>query len=396
MCTSRSGARRPYGICVRQCDTHQLFFRRIARCNRNKGRCGHVYPVICLLVHSPERIILKKRTASQGFTLVELLVVIAIIGVMVGLLLPAVQAAREAARRMSCSNQLKQLSLAFHNYHDTHNRVFPYVMRAGDTTLSHWNSYSSWVEVLPFIEQGALYEELKTASNRFFLGNTNAAVHPIHRTRRLATFRCPSDKDYPNANLQGNCNYLMNAGTNTGWGIAAAQQNGFVQLNLTSKFANITDGLSNTYMLGEGLVGDNVAGFDVKTDVVRAQTWPHPTRSTTIGLITQAQVDAYGQQCLDGSGNHVNVAGSEWIRGVNTMTTFNTLATPNWRFPSCMECTGCGAPDSQGVFPARSRHPGGAQHAMGDASVRFVSDSVDFLIYQGTGTRGGGEVVSSD
>lgn len=335
-----------------------------------------------------------RKSSRSGFTLVELLVVIAIIGVMVGLLLPAVQAAREAARRMSCSNQLKQLSLGFHNYHDTYNRIFPYVLRAGNG-VSHWDSYSSWVEVLPFIEQGALYEQIKTNSNTFFVGNIDAAVHPLHRPRKLATFRCPSDKDFPDINYQGNSNYLMSVGPNTGWGISQAEQNGFVQLNVASKFANVIDGLSNTYMLGEGLIGDNVAGFDVKTDVIRGKAWPNPTRSTKVGPITQAHLTTYGEACLADSGNQSSVSGREWIRGVNTMTTFNTLAPPNWKYPSCMECSGCGAPDSQGVFPARSRHPGGAQHAMGDASVRFVSDTIDLLIYQGTGSRDGGEVVSS-
>ncbi len=346
----------------------------------------------------PEGASVRRPKTRTGFTLVELLVVIAIIGVLVALLLPAVQQAREAARRMSCTNQLKQLALAMHNYHDTFNTVPPYVMRAGIQDMperpSHWQSYSGWTLILPQIEQGALYEQIESVSSNFFIANDHADVHPTHRRTAVAAFKCPSDKDFPDQNFLGNSNYLMSSGSNLGWSITRAERNGFFMRDFGVKFSDVIDGMSNTIMIGEGLVGDNNSGFNIKTDVVRGQAWTGAHTSTTVGPITQAELDQYGQACESGAGDHQSVAGREWIRGVYTMSTFNTVAPPNWKYPSCMECSGCGAPDSQGVFPARSRHPGGAMHALGDASVRFLSDTTDLLVYQGMGTRDQGEAVS--
>lgn len=188
---------------------------------------------------------------------------------------------------------------------------------------------------------------------------------------------------------------MMSAGSNLGWNVGQAEQNGFFRRDLGTRFAEIIDGMSNTIMLGETLMGDNASGFDIKTDVVRGQAWSGQFRSTTSGLITQAELDEYGTTCQAGFEDHISVAGREWVRGVNTMSVFNTLAPPNWRYPSCVQCTTCGAPDNQGVFPARSRHPGGAQHALGDASVRFINDTTDLLIYQAMGSRNGGEPISA-
>ncbi len=337
------------------------------------------------------------RRKSSGFTLVELLVVIAIIGVLVALLLPAVQQAREAARRMSCTNQLKQLALSMHNYHDTFNIMPPYAMQHGpaDARHSHWESYSGWTMILPFIEQGAMYDQIKSVSRDFYLRNSDGAVHPTHRLSPIQAFRCPSDKDFPNTSLRANSNYLMSAGSNLGWNVDRGERNGFFMRDFGTRFADITDGMSNTIMMGEGLIGDNSSsGFDIKTDVVRGQSWSGAHRSTINGPITQADLDQYGQACESGSGDHSSTAGSEWIRGAMTMVAFNTLAPPNWKYPSCMSCGVCGSPDSQGIFPARSRHPGGAQHAMGDGSVRLINDTVDLLVYQGQGSRNGGESVN--
>jgi len=342
---------------------------------------------------------------KRGFTLVELLVVIAIIGVMVGLLLPAVQAAREAARRMSCSNNLKQLGLSFHNYHDTFRRL-PHGAApvSGDfngtftVSNSNWHGYSPQTMILPYIEQTAVFDQLtfrSTYTSGTIVPPAIIAPRVLARTQ-ISTFLCPSDKDYPNATSRGWINYGVNFGSNTGWRNDIQNCNGMFVLNFTRNFKDVTDGLSNTIMMGEFNKGDaSGAIFDVRNgDVVRSQPFgamPTVFRiAAGIPSITQGQLEAYGAQCLTGQANHISFAGIEWMAPGQYTASFNTLAPPNWRFPACMR-DGGGMGDSQGLFPARSRHPGGVQVSLGDASVRFISDSVDLILYQSMGSIDGGE-----
>jgi prepilin-type N-terminal cleavage/methylation domain-containing protein/prepilin-type processing-associated H-X9-DG protein len=349
----------------------------------------------------------------EGFTLVELLVVIAIIGVMVGLLLPAVQAAREAARRMSCSNNLKQLALAFHNYHDT----FVKLPRGASAyngldhngapvnTQGNWHGYSPHTMVLPFIEQRTIYDQFTFTQ----VHHHNAIVPPstiapiqLGQNSRIAGFLCPSDADFPAAAQRGNNNYPVSFGSTTHWGGTAALQTGFFVTTRDRNFKDITDGLSNSIMLGEINKGDNDTNFfNIKTDWVRSQPFPfgNPASGATFRLVdgvaspTQAELEQYGQQCLGGIGSHHSITGIRWLSPGYYTTAFNTLAPPNWRFPSCFSCTGCGMGDGNGVFPARSRHPGGAQFAMGDGSVRFITDSVNLIVFQSSGSISGNETV---
>lgn len=343
---------------------------------------------------------------QRGFTLVELLVVIAIIGVMVGLLLPAVQAAREAARRMSCSNNLKQLGLAFHNYHDTFRRLphgaspvsgsFNGVFTVSN---SNWHGYSPQTMILPYIEQGTVFDQLAFNATHT---HSAAPVPPafiapnILARTQISTFICPSDIDYPDQTNRGWINYGINFGSNTGWRGDIVNANGMFVLNFTRNFKDVIDGLSNTIMLGEFNKGDgSVAIFDIRRgDVFRNQ--PFGAMPTVFRLVagvptlTQAQLEVYGAQCLGGQADHISGAGIRWSSPGQYNTAFNTLGPPNWRFPACM-AGGGGAGDSQGVFPARSRHPGGVQVTLGDASVRFVTDSVNLVIYQSLGSIDGRE-----
>lgn len=346
-----------------------------------------------------------RRRSPAGFTLVELLVVIAIIGVLVGLLLPAVQAAREAARRMSCSNNLKQLGLSYHMYHDTFKKL-PVGASAIQTAAlgtqnNNWYGYSPLTMILPYIEQQNLYNQLKFNAEHYAGGATfPATVSPLAVSRtRISTFRCPSDaKDGIFGADIGNTNYGVCYGTNIGYGLgmtADGLPGMFNRVNYTS-FSLATDGLSNTIMLGEWNMGDNSGTiFDQTSDWTLGIAVAALRPTTTQRFPTAAQLDTVGQAALSaGPSAHRSVAGYRWIAPGQYNSGFNTLATPNWRWPSLMDCTGCGQGDSNGVFPARSRHTGGAQHAMGDGSVRFIADSVDLLLYQSQGTAQGREALN--
>jgi prepilin-type N-terminal cleavage/methylation domain-containing protein/prepilin-type processing-associated H-X9-DG protein len=348
------------------------------------------------------------RRRRSGFTLVELLVVIAIIGILIALLLPAVQAAREAARRSECTNKLKQIGVAFHNYADSR-KVFPafsYIVgnytNPNTTYLGNWEGPSAFVQILPYIEQGAIYNLWKwdaSWDNRATpagAANANSAIDMNLSRTKIGAFRCPSDSPYPDQNFAG-CNYAVSGGSCTAWTGTVNNQKGVFRYNMETSFADIRDGTANTIMTSEHITGDINNGVYTVGDVIRAQPFPaaaNPPWNSTAVFWTQAMLDTYGAQCLTGIGNQHSHNGREWAASMHTQTVFNTLAPPNHRWPDCQDCVGCGWMDSQGIFPARSRHPGGVNVGMADASVRFISETVDLLIWQGIGSRADGEAVT--
>ncbi|HUT95035.1 MAG TPA: DUF1559 domain-containing protein [Thermoguttaceae bacterium] len=340
--------------------------------------------------------------SRKAFTLVELLVVIAIIGILIALLLPAVQAAREAARRSQCTNNLKQLALAAHNYHGVH-KCFPANCYRSvgypAAWCPFWEGFSAHTMLLPFMEQQAVYDVVKARMNDTVtpLSGWNAADFATIRATKISALLCPSDSTKFAVTQQGNCNYPVSAGTNTGYDGNA----GVPALNLTRangiflrgygevRIADIKDGTTNTILMGEFRLGDNDGGKYSPGDIVRAV----PLTPLVDHMPSEAQLGAYGVQCEAGIANHHSHAGREWISGTLGHTVFNTIAPPNWKFPTCHDCAGCGWTDSDGVHPARSFHPGGANHALADGSVRFISETVDTKTYQYLGTRAEGETV---
>jgi len=336
----------------------------------------------------------QAKSNRDGFTLVELLVVIAIIGILIALLLPAVQAAREAARRSQCTNNLKQLGLALHNYHDTF-KTFPrYNHLASVSGASDGYAYSVQIKIMPYIEQGSLYDEIKSISDDFYR-NVNSPVDGTVQGMRLSAFVCPSDEPYPDTGRPGNCNYPVCAGSNVGWGIGLVRQNGVFRFRTATPIAAIYDGTSNTIMIGEHLTGDNDNGtYRAETDVVRALAWS-ANESTYQGPIPASEVNTAGAACDASPSNHSSAAGLRWTRGMFAYTVFNTLAPPNWQYPACLYSS-CGGShgNCSGIYPARSRHPGGVNHTLADASVRFISETVDLEVYHGLGSRNGKEPVT--
>lgn len=339
------------------------------------------------------------KPRRPGFTLVELLVVIAIIGVLVALLLPAVQAAREAARRSQCSNNLKQLAIGYHNYHDTYGklpRTSSFVTRTvatpPQTADGNWNAYSAHTMVLPFIEQKNVYDQFRWDQWHYEdLGPVPTAL-TVGRTR-IKTFICPSDKDFPNITEAGWNNYGVCEGSNLGYSVSVNSYNGMFARLRYRGFNDVLDGLSNTIMLAEFVKGDNNnTVFSAKNgDIVRnIPLTGYPDR-----FWTQAQLDTYGAACVAGQSNHLTFAGFRWSAPGQYNATMNTLATPNAKWPACHDCGGCGQADARGIFPARSRHPGGAMHALGDGAVRFISDTVNLTTYQSLGSADGGDIVNN-
>ncbi|WP_372721014.1 DUF1559 domain-containing protein [Novipirellula sp.] len=376
-----------------------------------------------------------KSKISKGFTLVELLVVIAIIGVLVGLLLPAVQAAREAARRMSCSNNFKQIGLAMHNYESTY-RQLP-LQGGGTATLtsgrelapgSNSLELSALVGFTPFIEQQALWEQIsnpyQVPAGEPGAGNLYAAMgpYPGRSFSRLVasnagpynpfesdipTFRCPSD---PGVGLpaMGRTNYGVCMGdsvdaTNLGqiyntngtakstsiFQEANASNRGFFKSQLKSAFRDVLDGLSNTIAMGEMItdIGDN----DKRSTPVNGNSGPTgPLKSTGGALSCETFVDSDRPLFWDSgapftSSSVDNRRGYRWAWGLHLHSGVYTVLPPNREM-----CFSANWHQSEAVCPPSSRHQGGAHVLMGDGAVKFITDSID------AGNLGGRAMVSVD
>ena len=322
------------------------------------------------------------RCKSRGFTLIELLVVIAIIAVLVGLLLPAVQQAREAARRLQCRNHLKQIGLALHNYHEANNAIPPQATWAPNTTFS---GYSIHVRLLPHIEQTNLYHSVNY--------NAGYASQPDVCKARIPLFRCPSDpKDA--TRFDGGVEFY---GTNYGFCIgtwlgldrlAAKGGDGPFGYNMGHSFAAITDGLSNT-----------VGAAEVKTFVAALLDGGNPSAPNTPPPATPAEVAAYGG-AFDPDYCH-----TQWATGRTLQSGMTCTFPPNTQVPltrggvtwdvdfTSSRVSPSGPIQSYRVVTARSYHAGGVNSLMLDGSVRFVSSSINQSLWRQLGTRAGGEVI---
>ena len=355
----------------------------------------------------------------RGFTLVELLVVIAIIGILVGLLLPAVQAAREAARRMSCSNNFKQIGLALHNYHSAYKQLPMQGVGTdvGNSSHNWWTSYnnqnywrlSALVGMTPFFEQQGLWQQISNRNAQRTDGNTGAGIGtsnnpwpPMGPTPQniqyipwateIPMLRCPSD---PGQGLPalGRTNYAMGMGDSFWWtmqgqlrpgnpGAASsyatnsrAANRGFFVTHYASRFRDVLDGLSNTMAMGE--IATDLGDLDART---RAKKHPSgQSAQTTIrnnpkaciqnGTMLNPQRPMFWTQGnLEGASKG---RGFRWADSQNAQSNVHSILPPN--SPLCIPH------DSNGpsIMTASSRHQGGAHILMGDGAVIFVTDSIN-------------------
>jgi len=305
---------------------------------------------------------------------------------------------------MQCGNNVKQLALAYHNYESAF-KAMPRTASPGfnDTRppaqqTGSWNGYSALVGILPNIEQTNVYNQFTFRQHHYdgtvLPGQTNSAL-TLGRIK-ISSFLCPSDKGYPSTTQTGWNNYGVSEGSNAGWDVSPAFRNGFFQRDVYNRFGDCTDGLSNTIMMAEFVKGDaDPTTLTNMGDIVRGQ--PFPNAPTSLKFITQTDLDTYGAAGLaagTSAANQQTFAGFRWAAPGFYNAAINTMAPPNWKFPAVHRCTGCGQADAQGIFPARSRHTGGAQHAMGDGSVQFISNSTDLRTYQSLGSSNSGDVAS--
>jgi len=283
----------------------------------------------------------------RAFTLIELLVVIAIIAVLIALLLPAVQAAREAARRASCVNNMKQIGIALHNYHDTHDALPPgYIYRQGYSA----GGFGWAAMVLPQMEQRSVFNAINFDLPAWSAQNSTAC------NTKLSVYQCPTDYTTTSGDLEreglhyARSSYVANFGPND-LDLTPEDRRGLFSRNSRTRFADVTDGLSQTLAAGERtnalfltIIG-STDHYDLET------VWP--------GAIKENPVDDHGHTTLFQSAYLIN--------------------SPDFDDRNSM-----------------SFHSGGSNFLFADGSVKFLKLSINLRVYQALGTRAGGEVVGSD
>jgi hypothetical protein len=261
--------------------------------------------------------------------------------------------------------------------------------------------------ILPYIEQGPLYNQIQSQSSNFYTYWDGGVIAPAPafpdalRAVTISSYQCPSARRFPSAatgrDVGTGMNYGLSWGSTHSWANLTNQNGMFrAQANTTSKcstrIADITDGTSNTLMASEHLSGDNNNAFLIngQTSEVRSTGVPWTGAAQ---YPSQAEIDAYGASCAS-STVHLSSNGQSYLAPLPSQTALNTIAPPNWKYPNCETSNSGYSADRDGVYAARSSHTGGVQATAGDGSVRFVSDSIDLKVWQYFGGRDDGQATS--
>ncbi|MFY9256003.1 MAG: DUF1559 domain-containing protein [Fuerstiella sp.] len=358
-----------------------------------------------------------KARRLRGFTLIELLVVIAIIAILIALLLPAVQQAREAARRTQCKNNLKQLGLALHNYHDVFGK-FVY-MKGGTQGYGHtsrndgnYNRRSGIISLLPYFEQANMYSVIEAGDTSFSPPIPPGGPAPWKGwagwNQSISSLRCPSDPglDTP----RGENNYAFSRGdyigTNSGTGRDSQDGNGLFAFRKTYSIRDVTDGTSNTVAMAERVIARFGRGGKGSPSIKEGQLTEVAGITTSPGACVAAVAAvSNGNRYTNGS----KVKGkfsSTYCDGQPENVGFNTVLPPNG--PSCTNNNNNNSDANVSLLSASSQHTGGVQIVLADGSVRFISENIDtgnlgvstsrgarspYGVWGGLGTRAGGEVL---
>lgn len=361
------------------------------------------------------------KRAKKGFTLIELLVVIAIIAILIALLLPAVQQAREAARRSQCKNNLKQIGLALHNYHDVHKTLPPGVTVAGTGVSNHL----SWTfHVLPFFDQAPLFKKFDSKQHYLHANNTTAAG-PLVQTI-LTAARCPSDAgpdqdtngSSSGSDMMGLSNYVGNYGVGMpDFGVDMKRMQGIMGANTRVRFRDIKDGTSNVIFVAErrnpkicstwdadGDTGD-AGGVNGETGTNALGGCSYWAASAAAATVVADPTDTTGDATLyqilgttrsgDAASAQLNgnmgAGANDWSTGAGTVRINKTVATVAPAAQAVVTMSGDNQDSTTVGFS--SWHTGGCQAVLGDGTVRFLSENINSDIYQNLSRRSDGKTL---
>jgi prepilin-type N-terminal cleavage/methylation domain-containing protein/prepilin-type processing-associated H-X9-DG protein len=351
----------------------------------------------------------------RGFTLIELLVVIAIIAVLIALLLPAVQAAREAARRSQCVNNLKQIGLALHNYHDV-NGTFPMGSGSGMWDTNTYQAKQCWsihAAILPQLGEIPLYNAINFD---YGVGDaTTLASNIRNRTVyvvQVKGFLCPSD---PNAGSVVNSSF--NGATNNYFGcigattdilkgnatsvptLASVPTTGLFAFQQSKALNAVLDGTSNTVAFAESTVSSTSTAARQKLMALTSVSLPAAAIqfnifSNVAGI--KSGINACDAAWNSGTFKNSVERGDNWVHGAMAMTLFNTVVTPNGEASEWAYCSATSSGSLANISNADSYHAGGVNVLLADGSVKFVKSSINQITWWGLGTIAGGEVIGGD
>lgn len=331
----------------------------------------------------------------RGFTVIELLVSIGVISLLIAILMSAVQSARETSRRMECMNRMRQIMQATTAFETNRQRFPEYSCGGEDRQGKRHLSICPLVQILPFIDQANVFQrvdhnEMVGFASGYQRPSALSAKNMEFMTLTIPIYQCPSDRTLP-----GSCNYRANLGSGADWYtfppappfqgcIDPKNGNGAFEMMQALSPSRFTDGLSNTAMFSERVIGDgDPSQYDPWRDYSQVDdAWPH------------CRAEQLRSTCRDIAGiaaQHASFSGFTWFYATKAQTAYDHISPPNSRIPDCAHDALSVAGATNSAIAARSQHPGIVNVAMGDGSIRTVAESIDLEVWRQMGSRNGND-----